>query len=223
MNTNTDCAQPPDGQPPRPSRTYMAVKRVLDLILSFTALIVCALPMALISLLIRADSPGKAVFRQTRIGRNGKPFSCYKFRTMRNDAPHHRSKKELENADEYITRVGRFLRAFSLDELPQLCNIVRGEMSFIGPRPLIPEETEVHELRTEYGVYQLRPGISGYAQINGRDLISDRRKAELDRDYLENFSLWTDIKILFGTVGNVICKKDMHQGAVDENDEAPKE
>ena len=102
--------------------------------------------------------------------------------------------------DPRVTRIGRFLRETSLDETPQLLNILKGEMSFIGPRPLIPEETEVHELRRKYGVYALRPGISGYAQIHGRDMVSDEEKAKLDRTYLERFSLKADIGIFFSNM-----------------------
>ena len=199
----------------KPSAVYGAVKRALDLVFSVLALIAAAIPMLIIVLVIRLDSKGSAIFTQTRIGRNGREFPCFKFRTMRADAPPSTAKKELENADEFITRSGKALRNTSLDELPQLFNILRGEMSFIGPRPLIPEETKVHALRERCGVYQLRPGISGYAQVHGRDMISDEEKAALDRYYLEHFSLWTDVKILFGTVLKVIKEEDIHQGAVE--------
>ena len=204
----------------KPGAFYSAVKRALDLAFSVPALILAAIPMLIIGLIIRLDAHDSAIFTQTRIGRNGKEFACYKFRTMRGDAPRSMAKKELENADAFITRTGKALRNTSLDELPQLFNIIRGDMSFIGPRPLIPEEKKVHRLRNEYGVYRLRPGISGYAQVHGRDMITDEEKAALDRYYLEHFSLWTDIKILFGTVLKVIKEEDIHQGAVEtENTE----
>ncbi len=199
----------------KPSAVYGGVKRALDLVFAVLALIAAGIPMLIIALIIRLDTRGSAIFTQTRIGRNGKAFACYKFRTMRADAPPSMAKKELENADAFITRTGRTLRNTSLDELPQLFNIIRGDMSFIGPRPLIPEEKKVHKLRDKYGVYQLRPGISGYAQVHGRDLITDEEKAELDRYYLEHFSLKTDVKILFGTVLKVIKEEDIHQGAVE--------
>ncbi len=198
-----------------PSRGYGALKRAMDLVFSFLLLLLAGIPMLLIALVIRLDTHGSAIFTQTRIGRGGKEFACYKFRTMRTDAPHYCAKKDLENADVFITRTGKILRNTSIDELPQLFNILRGDMSFIGPRPLIPEETKVHRLRESYGVYQLRPGISGYAQVHGRDMISDEEKAALDRYYLEHFSFFTDMKILFGTVFKVLRAEDIHQGAVE--------
>ena len=143
-------------------------------------LLFAAIPMLVFILAIRLDTGEKALFRQKRVGRNGALFDCFKFRTMKKDAPSSMSKKTLENADGYITRTGSFLRKTSLDELPQLFNIIKGEMSFIGPRPLIPDEKKVHTLREQYGVYQIRPGISGYAQIHGRDMITDEEKAALD-------------------------------------------
>ena len=202
-----------------PSRGYGALKRAMDLVFSVLLLLIAGIPMLIIMAVIRLDTHGSAIFTQTRIGRDGKEFDCYKFRTMRTDAPHYCAKKDLENADAFITHTGKILRNTSIDELPQLFNIVRGDMSFIGPRPLIPEETKVHKLREEYGVYQLRPGISGYAQVHGRDMISDREKAELDRYYLEHFSFFTDLKILLGTVFKVLKAEDIHQGAVESEDD----
>ena len=226
MNQNHTSGTPAavDAAPPeiKPNAFYSAVKRALDLLFSVPALLLAGIPMLVIALIVRIDAGDSAIFTQTRIGRNGKPFACYKFRTMRGDAPRYMSKKELENADAYITRTGRALRNTSLDELPQLFNIIRGDMSFIGPRPLIAEETKVHGLREKYGVYQLRPGISGYAQVHGRDLITDEEKAALDRYYLEHFSFWTDVKILFGTVLKVIKEEDIHQGAVETDRTAKK-
>lgn len=202
----------------KPSGVYSAVKRLLDMIFAFLCLLLGGIPMLIIMLAIRLDTHSSPIFRQKRVGRNGKQFYCYKFRTMTKEAPRYCAKKDLENADAFITRTGKILRLTSLDELPQVWNILLGDMSFIGPRPLIPEETTVHALRTEYGVYQLRPGISGYAQIHGRDMISDERKAALDKYYLDHFSFHTDVKILCGTVLNVLCEKDIHQGTVDYND-----
>ncbi len=198
------------------SKGYVPVKRALDLIFAALGLLFAAVPMLVISLCIRLELGESAIFTQQRVGRGGKLFNCYKFRTMKKEAPRSCSKKELENADDYITRTGRILRKTSLDELPQLFNILRGDMSFIGPRPLIPEETLVHGLRTAAGVYSLRPGISGYAQINGRDMIPDERKAALDKYYLEHFGFVMDLKIVFGTVLSVLSEKNIHQGALDE-------
>ena len=219
MNKNCNSAPAERKQ----SGCYAPFKRALDLIFAALALVFAAVPMLAISLCIRLELGESAIFTQQRVGRGGKPFNCYKFRTMKKEAPHSCSKKELENADAYITRTGRILRKTSLDELPQLFNILRGDMSFIGPRPLIPEETLVHELRTEAGVYSLRPGISGYAQINGRDMIPDERKAALDKDYLEHFGFVMDMKIVFGTVLSVLSEKDIHQGALEETPQDQKQ
>ena len=197
-------------------RRYMILKRILDFITASVATVFAAIPMGIIALAVRLDSGGEAFFRQKRIGRDLKPFYCLKFRSMRKDAPSYCATKELHGADDYITRVGRILRKTSLDELPQLFNILKGEMSFIGPRPLIPEETAVHALREQYGVYNLRPGISGLAQINGRDLVPDEEKAAMDREYLDKFSLKEDIKIFFGTIRGVLTKRDIHEGSFDE-------
>ncbi|MBR5422494.1 MAG: sugar transferase [Clostridia bacterium] len=198
--------------------TYAAAKRAMDVLFSVIALILLCIPMLLISLLIRIDARDKAIFTQKRVGRDEKVFECYKFRTMKREAPRYCAKKDLADADAFITRTGRFLRKTSLDELPQLWNVLKGDMSFIGPRPLIREEVSVHEMRRACGVYRVRPGISGYAQINGRDMISDERKVELDKYYLDHFSFALDVRILFGTVLKVLKKQDIHQGALEAPD-----
>ena len=217
MNGSTEKAAP--FVPDKAFRRYSAVKRFFDLLFALLALLFAGLPMALLALAVRLDSKGEAVFRQERIGRDMKPFYCLKFRTMKKDAPRNLATKELPDPDAYITRVGKVLRKTSLDELPQLINILKGEMSFIGPRPLIPEETEVHRLREQYGVYVLRPGISGYAQIHGRDMVSDEEKARMDRVYLERFSFREDVKIFFGTIWNVLQKTDIHEGSFEDDEE----
>ncbi|MBQ9112063.1 MAG: sugar transferase [Clostridia bacterium] len=183
---------------------YGAVKRLLDIFFSFTLLALLFLPMALIWLVAGLDSKGSGIFRQTRIGRDGKPFVCYKFRTMYVSAPPCCPSSKLTDADRYITPTGRFLRRSSLDELPQLFNVLKGDMSLVGPRPLIAEETAVHELRMKSGVYRLRPGLTGLSQVRGRDRVTDERKAELDAMYLEEFGLMQDIRIIGETVGKVI-------------------
>jgi O-antigen biosynthesis protein WbqP len=209
-------------EPTRKFRRYMVLKRILDLITASLAIVVAGIPMLLIALLVKLDSKGEAVFRQKRIGRHMKPFYCLKFRSMSKEAPRYCATKDLQSAGTYITRVGSVLRKTSLDELPQLINIIKGEMSFIGPRPLIPEETAVHALREQYGVYNLRPGISGYAQIHGRDMVSDEEKAKLDRTYLERFSLKADIGIFFSTILNVLKSTDIHEGSFEaEETEGP--
>lgn len=178
--------------------SYAHVKRIFDILWAVTGLLLSTLPLSCMAAAVKATSKGPFLFRQVRIGRNGDPFVCYKVRTMNEDAPQCPTAK-LSNSAEFITPVGAFLRNHSLDELTQLINVLRGEMSVIGPRPLIPEERELHRIRTEKGVYALRPGISGLSQISGRDELSDKRKARLDAVYLNNASFWLDFSILAHT------------------------
>ena len=179
------------------------IKRILDIIFSFLLIVFLLLPMLIIAVVIRSESEGRAIFKQKRIGRCGKIFVCYKFRTMYVNAPSSRPASKFEDSAKYITRVGVFLRRTSLDELPQLFNVLKGDMSIIGPRPLICEEGEIHKRRMDRGVYMLRPGITGIAQINGRNLLEDDEKLQGDVYYLENIKLWLDFKILFRTVFKV--------------------
>ena len=205
-------------QPPKKGKSnggYAVLKRTLDFLIALAALALTLLPMLVIALLIKADSHGSAVFRQQRIGRGGKPFTCLKFRTMRESTPASCATDDLTDADGYITRFGKFLRKASLDELPQLFNVLKGDMSLIGPRPLIPEETDVHRLRMAAGVYSLRPGLTGYAQIHGRDYVTPAEKAALDEVYLKNFSLKTDLQIFFQSIFYVLLAKDIHEGRKD--------
>ena len=184
-------------------RGYFFWKRLLDVLFSFLLLFFLALPMLFIACAVLVTSRGGAIFRQKRVGRNAKTFVCYKFRTMYSYAPNNRPTSDFSDAALYVTPVGRFLRRTSLDELPQLFNVLKGDMSLIGPRPLIAEEETVHRLRMEKGVYDIRPGITGLAQISGRDLISDREKAELDAKYVESIGFASDFGILFKTLRRV--------------------
>jgi O-antigen biosynthesis protein WbqP len=183
---------------------YRIIKRSLDVLFSVLLLLFLAFPMAVIWAAVRIDSRGGGIFRQVRIGRGGIPFVCYKFRTMYLSAPDCCPSAKLCNAERYITPVGRFLRRTSLDELPQLFNVLKGDMSLVGPRPLIAQETEVHRRRMERGVYDLRPGITGLSQVMGRDRLTDDIKAELDARYLEEFGFIQDVRIIGRTVGKVI-------------------
>ena len=175
------------------------VKRILDFFFSLWLLILLLLPMFIIAVIIRAESSGKAIFKQKRFGREGKTFVCYKFRTMYKDAPATKAAADFYDRDKYITKVGRFLRRTSLDELPQLFNVLKGEMSLVGPRPLICEEESIHHKRLERGVYSLRPGITGMAQISGRNLLGDDEKIQSDSYYLKNIKILLDLKILLRT------------------------
>lgn len=179
------------------------IKRILDIILSFALLFFLLLPMFLIAVAIRSDSKGKAIFKQKRMGRGGKIFVCYKFRSMYIDTPPERPASRFGESDKYVTRVGRFLRRTSLDELPQLFNVLKGDMSLIGPRPLICGEGDIHKKRMDVGVYNIRPGITGISQITGRNLLCDEEKLRGDIYYLENLKMWLDIKIFFRTIFKV--------------------
>lgn len=183
---------------------YAAVKRGLDVICSAAALGVVCVPMLFIWLAIRIESKGGGIFRQLRVGRGGKTFVCYKFRTMHVSAPHDCPSSQLEGAEQYVTRVGAFLRRTSLDELPQLLNVLKGDMSLVGPRPLILSERVMHKGRTERGVYSLRPGITGLAQINGRNRLSDEKKLGLDTQYLAEIGFIEDVRIIGKTFFGVI-------------------
>ncbi len=183
-------------------------KRGLDFIFALLLLIFMSFPMLVAAVAIRAESRGGALFRQERIGMGGKPFICYKFRTMYEHAPHRVPSAALVEKEKYITRVGRFLRKTSFDELPQLFNVLKGEMSIVGPRPLIGEESEIHKRRLDGGVYSLRPGITGMAQINGRDSLNNEEKYSRDRYYLENIGARLDFKIICSTFGSILCKND---------------
>lgn len=187
------------------------MKRVFDFIISLFALIILSPLFLLISLIILIGDGKPVLFRQKRVGKNNELFTIYKFRTMKRGTENVASGK-LENANAKITKFGRILRATSIDELPQLFNILNGTMSLVGPRPLIPEENEIRELREKYNVYTIRPGITGWAQVNGRDNISLEQKALLDKEYVEKQSLGFDIKILVMTVLKVLRREDVNEG-----------
>ena len=166
-------------------------------------MLVLFVPMALIALAIFLDDPGDVIFTQYRVGRNGKRFKLYKFRTMKKDTPKYLPTMEMADPDKYITRLGHFLRRSSLDELPQLINVLKGNMSLVGPRPLISDEYEIHQMRMRFGVYSVRPGLTGLAQINGRDTVSPAAQVRWDVKYMERFGFLTDIKILLATIPRI--------------------
>ena len=191
---------------------YYKVKRILDILGAITGFIFLALPLGVLSLLIYLDDPGPVFFLQDRVGRNGKIFRLYKLRTMKQTAPAYLSTEEMENPGDYVTKTGRILRKLSLDEIPQLFNVLKGDMSLIGPRPLIPQEKDIHRLREEKGVYTLRPGITGLAQINGRDQVEMEEKVRLDAEYLRKFGFLTDVSILLRTIPKVIDSEGVRLG-----------
>lgn len=186
---------------------YLKIKRILDFIGSLVALILLSPIFLIIAILIKVASPKETViFRQKRIGQFGQPFWIYKFRSMKQGTPE-LGTSEFKNPDKYITKVGKFIRKTSLDELPQLFCCIIGTMSLCGPRPLLARENEIHFLRSYYGVYQVKPGITGLAQINGRDKMDIYEKTRWDRSYVQNVSLSLDAKILMKTVLKVLRRE----------------
>lgn len=196
------------------------MKRFFDFLISLFALIILSPLFLIISIMILIVDGKPILFRQKRVGKNNELFTIYKFRTMKNGTENVAS-AELENAGDKITKIGKILRSTSIDELPQLINILNGTMSLVGPRPLIPEEDDIRKLREEYNVYSVRPGITGWAQVNGRDIITRENKALLDKEYVEKQSLGFDIKILFLTVLKVLRREDMREGKEDNEDPQP--
>lgn len=189
------------------------LKRVFDICFSLIALAILAIPMLIIALLIKIDSPnGQILFRQQRIGKNNVPFTILKFRSMNKNAPHQMATEKFENPEAFITPIGSKLRKMSLDELPQLFNVLKGDMSLIGPRPLIPKEKEVLAMRYESGAENVLPGITGLAQVHGRDELTGKKKAMFDGKYANNVSAWLDLKIFFKTIVDVICGRGIHEG-----------
>lgn len=186
---------------------YLYVKRILDLCFAIVVTLAISPVLLLLALAIRLDSSGSAIYRQLRVGVNGKKFVIYKFRTMKIGTP------ELSTADMQVqpikpyTRLGPLLRKTSLDELPQLFNVIRGDMSFVGPRPALLSQENVNSLRSKYRVDSLRPGITGLAQVMGRDDLDPETKVNYDRKYAENISFLTDIKILMMTASEVISAR----------------
>ena len=188
-------------------------KRGFDIFFSLIAIIILAIPMMIIALWIKIDSPHeKVLFKQERIGINNVPFTILKFRSMRDDAPHQMATENFENPEMYITRVGKILRKTSLDELPQLLNVLKGDMSIVGPRPLIPKERYVLKLRDEYGANKILPGITGLAQVHGRDQVTDENKASYDGKYALNVSLLLDASIIMKTVSDVVRSRGIREG-----------
>ena len=188
------------------------MKRFFDILLSTLAIIVCAIPLVILALIVRCTSKGPVFFRQRRIGKYKKEFLILKFRTMDADTPKDVPTHLLENPDQYITPIGSFLRKTSLDELPQLFNIFVGQMSFVGPRPALYNQYDLSALRDQYHVNDIRPGLTGWAQINGRDELSIPDKVALDRYYYEHRSLGLDLKIIWKTFIRVLKSDGVVEG-----------
>ena len=195
---------------------YIHVKRILGLLLSLLALVVLSPLMLILAAIIRLTSPGPVFFRQRRVGIGKSHFMIYKFRTMRIDAPKDQPTHLLKDPSAYITPVGRFLRRSSLDELPQLFNIFKGEMAVVGPRPALWNQFDLIAERDKYGANDVRPGLTGWAQINGRDELPIDVKARLDGEYVKRMSFTFDVRCVLGTVLKVLRSEGVVEGAQDD-------
>lgn len=188
------------------------MKRFFDLFFSLIIIMVLSPVLLVLTLIIKLTSRGPVIFKQRRIGKDKKEFDIYKFRSMYTDAPKDVATHLLESPDRFITPIGKFLRKTSLDELPQLFNILKGDMSFVGPRPALYNQYDLISLRDEAGVNKIVPGVTGWAQINGRDELSIPDKVQYDKFYVENRSTLFDIKIMFMTVFRAPLGKGVVEG-----------
>lgn len=197
-------------------KQYIKKKQYLDIYLSLMAFIFLSPVFLAVVIVIKLDSPGPVFFKQERVGIHKKHFYILKFRTMRTDTPKDMPTHLLQNPDQYITKVGKFLRKTSLDELPQLINIVKGEMSIIGPRPALWNQYDLIEEREKYGANDILPGLTGWAQIHGRDELDIPEKAKLDGYYVDNLSFGLDVKCFFGTILSVLRSDGVVEGGTGE-------
>lgn len=195
---------------------YLKIKRFIDIILSLVGLIVLSPIFCLLIIAIKLDSKGPVLFKQKRVGIHKKYFDILKFRTMRIDTPKDTPTHLLENPEQYITKMGKFLRKTSLDELPQIWNIFIGEMSIIGPRPALWNQYDLIEERDKYRANDVPPGLTGWAQINGRDELPIEVKARLDGEYVDNMSFFFDTKCFFKTIISVVKSDGVVEGGTGE-------
>ncbi|MDP3306584.1 MAG: sugar transferase [Erysipelotrichaceae bacterium] len=191
---------------------YLKIKRLIDIIVSFIGIVVLIPVFGLISIFIKIDSTGPILFKQRRFGIHKQHFDILKFRTMRIDTPKDSPTHLLENPEYWITKVGKFLRKTSLDELPQIFNILKGDMSIIGPRPALWNQFDLIDERDKYGANDVPVGLTGWAQINGRDELEIDVKARLDGEYTRNIGLIMDIKCFFGTIFSVLKSEGVVEG-----------
>ena len=192
------------------------LKRALDIVLSFIGIVFAAIPMLIVAVIIKLDSPGPVFFRQKRVGKDKKYFTIIKFRSMPITAPHDMPTHQLENPESMLSGFQRFERKMSIDELPQLFNILIGDMSIIGPRPALWNQEDLIAERDKYGANGVRPGLTGLAQISGRDEIAIPVKARLDGEYIEKMSFGFDCKCFFGTVVAVLKHEGVVEGGTGE-------
>lgn len=198
---------------------YKLIKRIIDIILSLLGLIILFPLFIILSIWIKFDSPGPVLFKQTRVGINKQHFEILKFRTMKIDTPQETPTHLLDNPEQWITKSGNFLRKTSLDELPQIINILKGEMSIIGPRPALWNQYDLIEERDRYNANDIRPGLTGLAQISGRDELDIRTKAKLDGEYVKNIGFIMDVKCFFGTISSVLKSDGVVEGNTNSTEE----
>lgn len=200
-------------------KLYVGLKVIMDFMIALVGLIFCIIPFILIGIAIKLDSKGPVFFKHKRIGKNGKEFMFIKFRSMSVEARPDVAGYDYAEVNSYITKVGRFLRKTSLDELPQLFSLLTGKMSLIGYRPSQKSEKELNDEREYLNIHQIRPGITGWAQVNGRDILAANPtlKAKYDGYYLSKISIFLDIKIFFMTIKKVLFNKDIKDGKIDNN------
>ena len=191
---------------------YRTFKNIIDRVMAFGGLVVLSPVFFLLILAIKLDSRGPVLFRQKRVGIHKRYFYILKFRTMRTDTPRDTPTHLLENPEQYITRVGRFLRKTSLDELPQIINILKGDMAIVGPRPALWNQYDLIAERDKYGANDVLPGLTGWAQINGRDELPIDTKAKLDGQYVSRMSFFMDLRCIFGTIVSVLKQDGVVEG-----------
>ena len=195
---------------------YKRIKRIIDITLAFIGLIILLPVFIILIIAIKVDSKGPVLFRQKRVGKYKKHFNILKLRTMSSDTPKDIPTHLLSNPDQYITKVGKFLRKTSMDELPQIINIIKGEMSIIGPRPALWNQYDLIEERDIYGANDIRPGLTGWAQIRGRDELKIQDKAKLDGDYIKRMGFIFDSKCFIGTITSIIRHEGVVEGGTGE-------
>ena len=188
------------------------IKRMIDFIMALIGIIILSPILLILSIIIKVTSPGPILFKQNRVGKDNVEFKILKFRTMRIDTPKDCPTHLLDNPDQYITRVGKFLRKTSLDELPQLWNILIGDMAIIGPRPSLPNQYDLNDLRDKNGASKVKPGLTGLAQVSGRDELEIDIKAALDGQYVKNITFIGDLKLLFKTFISVLKSDGVKEG-----------
>ena len=205
---------------------YLKIKRLTDIVLSLLGLIVLSPIFLMLIIAIKLDSKGPVLFKQKRVGIHKSHFNILKFRTMKTDTPKDTPTHQLENPNQWITRVGKFMRKTSLDELPQIINILKGEMSIIGPRPALWNQYDLIAERDKYGANEVPVGLTGWAQINGRDAIDIKDKVRYDVEYVDKMGLKMDAKCFFGTIVNVLRGSGVVEGGTgivkNSNDDSAK-